>query len=71
MLFWSRLYTYNNTLYFNCTYVLLLLFILPQQAQQGMEKAVKQLASASDEQSKAEAQIAVDFNEALMQSVKA
>lgn len=42
-----------------------------QQAQQGMEKAVKQLASASDEQSKAEAQVAVDFHEALIQSAKA
>ena len=42
-----------------------------QQAQQGMEKAVKQLSSASDEQSKAEAQVAVDFHEALIQSVKA
>ena len=35
-----------------------------------MEKAVKQLASAGDEQSKAEAQVAVDFHEALIQSVK-
>ena len=47
------------------------LLLFPQQAQQGMEKAVKQLASAGDEQSKAEAQVAVDFHEALIQSVKA
>jgi len=36
-----------------------------------MEAALKQLTSASDEQSKAEAQVAVDFHEALLQSVKA
>ena len=42
-----------------------------QQAQQGMEKAIKQLASAGDEQGKAEAQVAVDFHEALIQSAKA
>ena len=42
-----------------------------QAAQRGMEAALKQLTSASDEQSKAEAQVAVDFHEALLQSVKA
>lgn len=42
-----------------------------QAAQRGMESALKQLSSAGDEQSKAEAQVAVDFHEALLQSVKA
>ena len=42
-----------------------------QAAQRGMETALKQLTSASDEQSKAEAQVAVDFHEALLQSAKA
>jgi len=35
-----------------------------------MDQAIKQLSSAGDEQSKAEAQVAVDFHEALIQAVK-
>ena len=62
--------SYNLPLYF--TLFIFMFIFFPQQAQQGMEKAVKQLASAgADEQGKAEAQVAVDFHEALIQSVKA